>query len=112
MKALLLLLILPLSFMVQAKDSDGEKLIKGCNELIGIYKNKNEKRLLASQLVSSSDAMLAGYCMGVVKVIDGFGENSCKGRSWYELAEIIAEKWEVKAQQISVNRVLKRICRD
>jgi|TARA_B110000196_G_C21047232_1_gene615484 hypothetical protein len=111
MKYLLVIIMVLSTFSVNADDSEAEKLIQGCNELVSIYKNHNDKRLLASMLASSSDAMLAGYCMGVTKTLTGFGKRECGGRDWYELAEVIAEKWKVKSQNISVNRALGNICR-
>lgn len=112
MKYLLITLMLFSTFSVYADDSEAEKLFQGCNELVSIYKNYNDKRLLASMLTSSSDAMLAGYCMGVTKAFTGFGNSECGGRDWYELAEFIATKWKLKSQNISVNRALSNICRD
>jgi hypothetical protein len=111
MKSLMVLLLLCVSFSIQADDSEAEKLFQGCNELVGIYENYGEKRLFASLVVSSSDAMLAGYCMGVTKFLTGFGKRDCGGRSWLELAEVIAKQWKVRTQLVSVDKALSRICR-
>ena len=110
MRGLLIVLMLSFAPISYAQDMDAKRLAQGCNELIGIYKNKNEKRLLASQLVSSSDAMLAGYCMGVTTLISNFGLNECRGRNWYELAEVIASTWKLTKHKVSVDRVLRSIC--
>ena len=111
MKQLLVVLILCVSFSVQAEDSEAEKLIKGCNELVGIHKNYSEKRLSASLFASSSDSMLAGYCMGVTKLLTEFGGRSCGGRNWYELAELIANQWKIQSINVTVDKALRNICR-
>jgi len=134
MKGLLLFLALTFATTVHAKDSDGERLVQGCNELIGIYKNKNEKRFLASQLVSVSDAMLAGYCMGVIKsykkfanprvsyvpVRCGYGVRGpchkvtevtlCEHDDWFEIAEVVASYWKIKKVNHSVRELLEDVC--
>jgi hypothetical protein len=134
MKGLLVFLVLTFTTTVYAKDSDGERLVKGCNELIGMYKNKSEKRLLASQLTSSSDAMLAGYCMGVIKTYKqvanprvyydqvkcGYGVRGpchkvkkvtlCKHNDWYEIAEAVAGYWEIKQVKHTVSELLEGVC--
>lgn len=111
MKELLLVLVLLFtSIAVQADNKDGERLIKGCNELMGMYKNKNEKRLMTSLTVSSSDAMLAGYCMGVVKMAVSQHKNRCYTRDWYQLAEYIASNWRMNDQKLSMHSAVREVC--
>lgn len=134
MKYFLILLVMCGSYSVQAENSDGERLVKGCNELIGMYKNKNEKRFLASQLVSPSDAMLAGYCMGVIKSFKQMANprvtyelvqcayrgqgpchkitemTLCEYDDWYEIAEKVANYWEAEKTNYSVNELLIGVC--
>lgn len=135
MKLVLVLLISLFTSMVQAKTSEGEQFIKGCNELVGIYKNKKEKRYLASQLASPSDTMLAGYCMGVIKAYKqignprvhyeqiqcGYGVRGpchkvkevtlCKHDDWFEIAEVVASYWDVKNSNDSISALLDSACR-
>lgn len=136
MRGLLIILMLSIAPISYAQDSDGERLVQGCNELIGIYKNKKEKRLLASQLVSSSDAMLAGYCMGVIKAFKqvanprvfyervqcAYGVRGpcheirevtlCKYEDWFEIAEKVAAYWKFKPKSTSksVSELLTAAC--
>jgi len=109
MKQFLVLLILFSSFSVYAKNSETENLVKGCNELVGIYENHKEKRLVSSLIVSSSDSLLAGYCMGVTKSLTTL-YSSCRGRNWYQLAERIANEWEIEEKNASFDRYLRRMC--
>ncbi len=135
MKLIWILLITLFTSMVHAKTSEGEQFIKGCNELVGIYKNKSEKRLLAAQLVSASDSMLAGYCMGVIKAYKqlanprvhyervqcGYGVRGpchkvkevtlCKHDDWFEIAEVVASYWDVKKSSDSISALLDSVCR-
>lgn len=134
MKGLLIFLMLSFAMTTQAQDSDGERFVQGCNELIGIYKNKKEKRLLASQLVSSSDAMLAGYCMGVIKAFKQVANPRviyervqcadrvrgpchqvkevtwCQNDDWFEIAERVANYWNVEPINYSVSELLTDVC--
>lgn len=111
MKYLLVIFFIFNSITASAKDSETEKLIKGCNELVGIYKNHKEKRLMSSMLASSSDALLAGYCMGITKSLTALSINSCGRRDWYQLAESIANEWDFEPKKISLDIALRRVCR-
>jgi len=101
-------------FLLSAYDvhanSDAEKLVKGCNELMGMYKNRSEKRFLASQLASSSDSLLAGFCLGATKAYINMRYSSCDHDDWYELAESVAGMWSLKDYSGSVSSVLKQAC--
>ncbi len=94
-------------------NSDAEKLVKGCNELMGMYKNMSEKRFLASQLASSSDSLLAGFCLGATKAYINMDYISCKHDDWYKLADSVAGMWsltEYSGSESSVSTVLKKAC--
>lgn len=92
-------------------ESEGEKLISGCNELMGIYANRSEKRFLASQLVSASDTMLAGFCLGATKAYISENSYNCRYSSWYNLAEAIAGKYSIKDNWSSLREVLQDGCK-
>jgi hypothetical protein len=106
-----LLFFIFLSTSIEANaTSDVEKLVTGCNELMGMYKNRYEKRLLASQMASSSDSLLAGFCLGATKVYINTRYSSCDHADWYKLAESVAGMWSLKENSGSVYSVLKRAC--
>ena len=63
-------------------------LIENCQELIGIYDKKGEKRLLAGLSTSVAESMRAGICRGMLEEHSRH-DSSCRG-DWYEKAEKIA----------------------
>ena len=66
-----------------------ELVIQSCKEVVEIYKSRDEKRLLASQTTSLSEAMRAGYCIGLLAT------TGCQSRfmksNWLDAAKRIAE---------------------
>lgn len=75
--------------------NDGEFLINSCREAIEIFKNRSDKRLLAAQMTSVSEAMRAGFCIGVLEQYKK--SHSCSHRylqrsNWYQMAEVIANQ--------------------
>ncbi|WP_052063449.1 hypothetical protein [Nitrincola sp. A-D6] len=60
---------------------DAEFLITACKAVSEIYNAHDEKRFLASQRTSLSDAMRAGYCLGAIE------HYQCGGWSKYSLFE-------------------------
>ncbi len=108
-KYLMLCTLLLTGFEASA-NSDGKNLVAGCNELMGMYKNRSEKRFLASQLASSADSLLAGFCLGATKAYINTRYPSCNHEDWYALAESVAGMWPLKKYSGSVTAVLKRAC--
>ncbi len=90
--------------------SDGEKLIKGCSDLIGMYNNIEEQRVFSSITHSNSDALLAGYCLGVLKAVTRSSDYNCYRRSWYRLAEDLAGKWHPDMNPLSLESALGKVC--
>ena len=94
--------------------NDGKFLINSCQEAIEIFKNKSEKRLLAAQMTSVSEAMRAGYCIGVLEQYSK--SHSCLygysgGNNWYQMAEVIANQpYRVNdySHGISPSRILEK----
>jgi hypothetical protein len=82
-----LITLLPLT-QPEAND-DAEYLIHSCRELIGIYAKRDEKRLAAGMTTSVSEALRAGYCMGVVEEYRRHYE--CGTDDWFRQAQGIAE---------------------
>lgn len=69
-------------------DENAEPLINSCKELVRIYAKRDEQRLLASISTSRSDALRAGWCMGV---LDEYRRHSsCDTDDWFTQALRIA----------------------
>ena len=95
------------STVVQA-NNDPERLIQSCQELIGIYNKRGEKHLAAGLTTSLSEALLAGYCMGVV---DEYRRNTrCYVDGWYSQAKKIAEYPLSFGKRTSVDGLLEISC--
>ena len=80
---------------------DIERLIQGCEELTVMMSSREKQKFLAGLTTSVSEAMRAGYCMGV---IDEYQRtNRCAVRDWHLLASRIAEvpDWHSDTRQIS-----------
>lgn len=100
---------------VQAEGSfdkpDAEFLIGTCHAVTQIYNDHAEKRFLASQRTSLSDAMRAGYCLGIME------QYECTGWGKYALFEsarrIAALDGESSTNKYaSIDRILKQsVCR-
>ncbi|MBQ0781039.1 MAG: hypothetical protein KBT79_09560 [Thalassolituus oleivorans] len=72
--------------------NDGVFLVDSCREVLEIYKNREEKTLLAAQRTSLKESMMAGFCIGAIQQF--IASDSCRitrGKSWFELAKQIAE---------------------
>ena len=94
--------------------NDGKFLINSCQEAIEIFKNRSEKRLLAAQMTSVSEAMRAGFCIGVLEQYSK--SHSCSNRysgrsNWYQMAEVIANQpYQVNEYSygVSPSRILEK----
>ena len=95
------------STVVQATN-DPEHLIQSCQELVAIYNKRGEKYLAAGLTTSLSEALRAGYCMGVV---DEYRRNyECDTDSWLRQAQAIAELPVSFAKRTSVEELLGISC--
>lgn len=93
-KGLLLgLVVILFSQLTTAKGNfdrpDNELVIQSCKEVVEIYKSRDEKRLLASQTTSLSEAMRAGYCIGLLATASC--QSSFMKSNWLDAAKRIAE---------------------
>ena len=87
-------------------DGSAIDLISACQAATEIFNSRNEKRLLASQRTSLSDALRAGYCLGALEQYRcPLGDNV--GRSSFDAARRIAEldanwfdNWEISVQEV------------
>ena len=85
-----------------------EKLITACKEVIDIYSNRAEQRLLAGLTTGPAEALRAGYCIGVLS--EYRRQYQCYTGSWYEQAERIAELSVTLAPRTSFDELLEISC--
>lgn len=138
---LLLFFLVFVSFPSFANFDDGEKLVDGCNEVVNIYNKNQEKKLLAGITTSKSESLRAGFCIGVLSAYKQYGAiktvrrsyecgrdtyygyrsktcyrnvtiNQCEGKSWFELATVVAGKWSVKPKKRTMESLLQGVCDD
>jgi hypothetical protein len=87
-------------------ETDAERLINGCSELVDIYDEHEKARFMAAQVTSLSEAMRAGYCQGV---IDEYRRSSnCQIESRMEMAKRIADMQNQKSSD--TNTLLMHAC--
>jgi hypothetical protein len=87
-------------------ETDAERLINGCAELVDIYDEHEKARFMAAQTTSLSEAMRAGYCQGV---IDEYRRNSnCQTESRMQMAKRIADMQNLKVSD--TNTLLRSAC--
>ncbi|MCW8158569.1 hypothetical protein D7243_20560 [Stutzerimonas stutzeri] len=101
-----LIALLPLT-QSQA-NNDPEYLAHSCRELVGIYAKRNEKRLAAGITTSVSEALRAGYCMGVVEEYRRHFQ--CRTGDWFRQAQGIAELPLSVATRSTVQELLEISC--
>lgn len=92
------LLIFQLAPSTAVAAVDTERFIQGCQEVIKIYTDHEEERLLAGVTTSVSAAMRAGYCRGVISEYQR--TKPCAISDWYEVANRIVEvpSWQAEAR--------------
>lgn len=88
--------------------NQSERLIQSCNELVGIYAERDKQNLLAGVTTSVSEALQAGYCMGV---LDEYRRHErCYSQDWFTQARKIAEMSVAYSERISLNELLEFSC--
>lgn len=103
--------------------NDVSFLVSSCREVVEIYSKKNEQRFLAAQTTSMSEAMRAGYCIGVVQQYlrnsnncSGYGYRQFSKGRWFDFASAIANVSFGKnetSRKTSAKRLLKSVyCND
>jgi len=106
---------LPIAFLLaslfvpvtQAND-DPEHLIQSCQELVDIYAKRDQQRLLAGVATGLSEALRAGYCMGVV---DEYRRRyECATDDWFTQAQRVAEMPVSFGPRTSVDELLEMSC--
>jgi len=88
-----------------------DKLIEGCSELTVIFENKEEKRFLAGQMTSLSEALRGGYCLGVIdEYRRSEGYYACRQVDWLQQATYIAQYMTMPTERLEVASLLERSC--
>lgn len=95
--AVCLLMTLSVSSHISAKESlfakdDALFLVSSCQEVMEVFKRRDETSFMAGQRTSLSEAMRAGYCIGVLQQYSEVSPYCRYGRNnWYQMAQVIAE---------------------
>lgn len=106
--ALILLLGSVSASFVSAND-DSKYLVSSCHELLEIYVKRDQQHLLAGLTTSTSEALRAGYCRGVLDQYRRSNE-SCAQNNWYTQAARIAAYPEYAEELPEVNTLLEESC--
>jgi len=89
-------------------NNDPEHLIQSCQELVDIYAKRDQQRLLAGVATGLSEALRAGYCMGVV---DEYRRRyQCATNDWYTQAQRVAGMTAAFGSRTSVDELLEQSC--
>jgi hypothetical protein len=94
--AILGLFILIAPQTIFAKESpfqyrDANLLIQSCQEAVDVFSSHEKTGYLAAYRTSLSEALRAGYCIGVLEQFSDAYERECGGNSgWFENAQRIA----------------------
>ncbi len=90
-------------------DSNSKHLVTSCQALVEIYAKRDQQHLLAGLTTSTSAALRAGYCRGV---LDEFRRRTdfCYQGDWYVQASRIADYPEYAEQLPAVDELLKQSC--
>jgi hypothetical protein len=66
-------------------------LVRSCQEAVDIYSSYDQTSTFAAVRTSLSEALRAGYCIGVLEQYSKTGAYCVLGRSnWFEMAQAIA----------------------
>lgn len=90
-------------------NDDPKHLINSCQELLKIYADRNQQQLLAGLMTSTSEAMRAGYCRGVLAEYRRQSD-ACAQSDWYAQAASIASYPAYAEELPSVETMLKQSC--
>ncbi|MDD2162602.1 hypothetical protein N1078_18745 [Pseudomonas sp. MIL19] len=89
---------------------DGSKhLINSCQQLLNVYSKRDQQNLLAGITTSTSAALRAGYCLGVLDEYRRSG-SFCAQSDWYAQAARIAEYPAYADELPSVDALLEQSC--
>ncbi len=90
-------------------DDDSKHLINSCQQLLEIYAKRDQQHLLAGLTTSTSAALRAGYCRGV---LDEYRRSVsfCARSDWFAQAARIAEYPAYADELPSVDALLEQSC--
>lgn len=106
---LIALFLLNLSPLAAAKENDKDRLISSCVELVGVYKTRSEKRLQAAITTSVSEALMAGYCRGVLEE-HARRTAGCSKANWLKMAKFIAGQDQFRNNFRTLHGLLEKAC--
>ena len=89
--------------------SESKHLVTSCQALVEIYAKRDQQHLLAGMTTSTSAALRAGYCRGV---LDEYRRRTefCYQGDWYVQAARIAEYPSYAEDLPAVDELLKQSC--
>lgn len=90
-------------------DDAAKQLIVSCKELEAIYEKRDKQQFLAGLTTSTSEALRAGYCRGVLEEFRRT-RTVCAQRDWYKQAKLIASYSAYAEELPSVDSLLRQSC--
>ena len=103
-------LMLGSSYVAYAQaGSESKHLVTSCQALVDIYAKRDQQHLLAGLTTSTSAALRAGYCRGV---LDEYRRRTdfCYQGDWYAQAARIAQYPSYAEDLPAVDELLKQSC--
>lgn len=93
--AILSLSILTASQTIFAKEApfqyrDANLLVQSCREAVDVFSSHEKTGYLAAYRTSLSEALRAGYCIGVLEQFSNAYDEYCGNAGWFENAKRIA----------------------
>ncbi|MFT6859176.1 MAG: hypothetical protein ACI9LY_000973 [Arenicella sp.] len=93
--------------------TDEQRLLEGCKQLVSLHKNKTDQRVIMEFVMSPSDTLLAGYCLGMVQSFVRYSTTKfyrcgtsnnriceakrCSKTDWYSVAKGISSIASIKS---------------
>ena len=89
---------------------DSAFLVQSCQEAIDIFASQEETGYLAAYRTSLSEAMRAGYCIGVIEHFTAvYTDYCCRSLGWFDHAKSIAsiELTQLELAQTDTYQILE-----
>jgi hypothetical protein len=87
---------------------DSRTLVNSCHKLVKIYATRDQQNLLAGLTTSTSEALRAGYCRGVLE--EYRRTNRCLQADWLVQATRVAKYPEYAADLPATGVLLRESC--
>jgi hypothetical protein len=113
LSAILGLSILTTSQTVFAKEApfqyrDADLLVQSCQEAVDVFSSHEKTGYLAAYRTSLSEALRAGYCIGVLEQFSDAYDEDCLGSAgWFENAKRIASLNLTQRESATTMKILK-----